>query len=142
MSLTRRNFLRGIAGIVAISAGLSCISDEEKSRERAKEDKSEYKEGVVIRESGNFAGLEDSSGAVFGNRSVKIGGGTYVLHVKTSDATYTFSVYQSDKPLEALALAIEEGTKIRFRTKGYFGGPCFSSDNIGWNKSDDVSVLK
>jgi hypothetical protein len=52
-----------------------------------------YSDGVVKREAGNVAGVVESSGALFGNGSVKIGDPTYVLQVETDNGLYTMSIY-------------------------------------------------
>ena len=72
-----------------------------------------YLEGEVIKESGSVVSVIESSGAVFGNESVKFGNPTYVLRVKTEKGIYTINVEgDSQKPLAALAEAIKAGDKV------------------------------
>src|SRR3989338_7257306 len=77
----------------------------------------EYLEGKVTKESGSVVNLMESSGALFGNESVKFGNPSYVLTVETYQGRYVISVDERySKPLVALAEAIEVGDKIRFKT--------------------------
>ena len=102
----------------------------------------DYLEGTVIKEAGSAAQLVESRGAFFGNESVKLSNPTYLLQIQTSDGVYTTSVFNTPplneryKSLEALALVIEEGTKVRFLYKSRFG-----EDRIGHIYSDEITVL-
>ena len=108
----------------------------------------EYLEGKVTKESGSVVNLMESSGALFGNESVKFGNPSYVLKVETCQGRYVISVDEIHsrvyKPLVALAEAIEVGDKIRFKTN-YKDGPHvrdnFSKDRIGSIYSNDIELL-
>jgi len=102
-----------------------------------------YIEGTVVEEYGRGLGLEESSGAWFGNESVRIVNPSYTLKIQTSEGVYTASVYcswTSRKTLEALSAAIEPGTKIRF-AKRYKGREKFDEDKIGTIRTDELTVL-
>lgn len=112
----------------------------------------EYQTGEVIRESGTLVErrenrLEDSSGAIFGNDSVRVGNQSYILEVSAEDGIYTIGVIdgrnshnQIYKSMEALEQAIEVGDRIKFLT--VLGGTHrkFSEDRIGSNYSSDITI--
>ncbi len=114
----------------------------------------DYIEGTVVKEYGNVARIVESSGALFGNESVKLGNPNYGLIVETSRGKYTIDVDVSDKsgssgPKTAynLAARIEEGTKIRFPTT--FDGRSrtnkpigFTDDKVGYLDPDDIQILE
>ena len=108
-----------------------------------------YIEGEVVREGGSLVrNLAESSGAFFGNESVKVGKPTYVLTVKTDEGIYTMKVKNTHaKPIEALAQAIEEGSRVKFAKNSCrdMGNVTykdhFSQDRIGSIYSTHVQVL-
>ena len=114
----------------------------------------DYIEGTVVREYGNVARVVESSGALFGNESVKLGNPNYGLVVETPQGKYTIDIDVSDesgslgpKTAYNLAARIEEGTKIRFPTK--FDGSSrtrmpigFTDDKVGYLDPDDIQILE
>jgi hypothetical protein len=101
--------------------------------------KPEYVTGTVTQERGTVAQIVESSGALFGNESVKISDPTYVLQIQTPQGLYSASIKESSsKPLDALALAIEEGSRIRVE-KGYWDSH-FGEDRIGYLYSENIIV--
>jgi len=77
----------------------------------------QYQEGKVTKESGTVVNVVESSGALFGNESVKFGNPNYVLTVETDQGKYVINVRENyRKPLVALAEAIEVGDRIKFKT--------------------------
>ena len=110
----------------------------------------EYKTGMVLKESGSVTNLVQSSGAVFGNESVKIGS-TYLLELQTKDGIYFADVQynyvqgQPDKTIEGLALAIEEGDSVRFQTtKGHpshIDNALFDKDKIGTTYTSNMTLV-
>ncbi|MBI2004262.1 hypothetical protein HYS72_02240 [Candidatus Pacearchaeota archaeon] len=106
-----------------------------------------YLEGIVKKESGSVTKLVESSGASFGNESVKIGYPTYNLQIKTSEGVYTARIIPGVmKSLEALELAIDVGSRVRFPK---IVGKCswleenaFGEDKIGKIYADDLIVLQ
>ena len=100
-----------------------------------------YLEGKVTKESGTACNIVESSGALFGNESVKFGEPTYILTVETKQGKYTINVIEYRKSILALAQAIEVGDSIRFALSGYDVSPCFSEDRVGSNLSMDIVVL-
>jgi hypothetical protein len=111
--------------------------------------KPEYLEGTVIKESGSVVNIVQSSGALFGNESVKFGQQNYILTVETTSGKYIIDVnegYNSRIPLAALAEAIEVGDKIKFKTNyesgwGSRGRLYFSRDRLGSIWIDDIEIL-
>ena len=89
------------------------------------DNKPQYVEGIVQKESGTIVDrqriIERSEGAMFGNESVRFGDHTYAIQFKIDDGkVYTFAVQESyQKKLEALNLAIEEGTRIRMTRESF-----------------------
>ncbi|MBS3074618.1 hypothetical protein J4447_04175 [Candidatus Pacearchaeota archaeon] len=104
----------------------------------------QYQEGKVTKESGTVVNIVESSGALFGNESVKFGNPNYVLTVETDQGKYTINVEgRYSKPLAALAEAIEVGDRIKFKTN-HWGGKdrdYFSRDRIGSVPSDEIELL-
>ena len=106
-----------------------------------------YLEGKVTKESGTIVNLVESSGAFFGNESVKFGNPNYILTIETSGGKYIVDVSETySKPLAALAEAIEVGDKVKFKTnyEAMIGDirSYFSSDKIGSVPSDEIEVIK
>ncbi len=101
-----------------------------------------YLEGRVIKESGTVVNLVESSGALFGNESVKLGNPNYLLTVETSEGKYIMDISEHySKTLAALAEAIEVGDKVRFITNDPNDYPGFSKDRIGTIHSHNIEVL-
>ncbi|MFH1174980.1 MAG: hypothetical protein V1725_07650 [archaeon] len=103
-----------------------------------------YLQGKVVKEAGSVASVVESSGALFGNESVKFSNPTYLLQVQTSQGLYTIDVQNGcfGKTIEGLALAIEEGDSIRFPITIEPNTQYFSGDRIGKLKADLITVLK
>jgi hypothetical protein len=112
-----------------------------------------YETGLVVKEAGSVANVIESSGALFGNESVKISDPTYLLVLQTKNGLYTVDIKQGyytnvapNKTLEGLALAIEEGDSVRFKLTA--GNPqrtddkLFSEDKIGINYAPDVTLIR
>jgi len=107
-----------------------------------------FVEGKVVSEYGNVARIVESSGALFGNESVKLGNPAYGLKVETPQGIYTIEVAVDDMsgssgPHTAynLAAAIEEGTKVRFPLQ-YGGRNLFSADRLGIVDPDDIEIQR
>ena len=108
--------IRKTLGAIVLSAAIglsSCDNSGSGSGEK-------YLEGTVIKEAGTVT------------QSPRFGDPSYVLQIQTENGVYTVSVIYNggDKTLEALSLAIEEGTRIRFAIR-QFGKDRFSEDRIG-----------
>jgi len=103
----------------------------------------EYVTGTVLTEMGNIARIEESSGALFGNESVKIGDPTYLLEIQTPQGLYIVSVIEDyKKPLEALARAIEEGSQVRIEKRDLDNSYRFGEDKVGHLRSDEIVVVR
>ena len=112
-----------------------------------------YVEGEVIERYGTLVGLVESSGAFFGNESIKIGGPLYIMKVKTQYKVYTIQIDALDnsgslgpQTIYNVAMATKIGTKIMFPTKAYGKNknkePAgFSSGNIGMLDPDDIQII-
>ena len=106
---------------------------------------SQYQEGKVTKESGTVVNIVKSSGAIFGNESVKFGNPNYVLTVETDQGEYVINVRENySKPLVALAEAIEVGDRIKFKTNYWDVKDLdyFSEDRIGSVPSDEIKLLR
>ncbi len=104
----------------------------------------QYQEGKVTKESGTVVNIIKSSGALFGNESVRFGNLNYVLTVETDQGKYVINVEENyHKPLAALAEAIEVGDRIKFKTNYWNGADIdyFSKDRIGSVPSDEINLL-
>jgi len=112
-----------------------------------------YVEGEVIERYGTVSGLIESSGALFGNESVKAGDPSYVIRVKTQNGVYTIEVDALDtsgssgpQTIYSVAAATKIGTKIKFPTKAYGKNwknqhAGFSSGNVGMLDPDDIEII-
>ena len=90
----------------------------------------EYVEGVVTKESGTIVNIVESSGAIFGNESVKFGNPSYVLTVESERGKYILNVRENwSKPLSVLSEAIEPGDRIRINVSN--DRTYISNDGIG-----------
>ncbi len=111
-----------------------------------------YWDAEVLKESGNTK-LKESSGALFGNESVKIRT-DYVLTLKRKDnnQTYFLKVNEVRKPLSALEASIDEGDIIRvverksdddYRESGNDSRDVYhmNSDKIGDIDSDHIILV-
>jgi hypothetical protein len=109
--------------------------------ERNKQKKSEYVTGTVLKERGTVT--QEVNGENYKN-NVNVDHRSYVLEIQFPDGKYTASIYDSwgYKPLEALALAIEEGSQIQVKKENLDGSNRrFRVDKIGYLKTDDIIVL-
>ncbi len=107
-----------------------------------------YVEGKVVSEYGNVARIVESSGALFGNESVKLGNPVYGLKVETPQGIYIIEVDVNDQsgsrgPHSAynLAAAIEEGTEVKFPLR-YDEKDLFSVDRLGILDPDDIEIIE
>ena len=126
--ISRRDFLRVASGVTLGALVASGC-----------EDYSAYTRGTVLKESGTIVdsqkAIERSEGALFGNDSVRVSEPTYAIQFRADhdNKVYTVSVTGSPSRLEALSLAIEQGTKIRIkryllnRFKGVVGQVSYSN---------------
>lgn len=126
-------------GALALTSLLGCDNPET------------YLEGKVIKEGGSVVNIVQSSGALFGNDSVKFGDPTYVLAVETNEGKYIIDVREYSftrtfkHTLVALAEAIKEGSVIKFPKSYKCNGKdesYFAKDKIGRLSSDSIEVVK
>ena len=133
----KRNYLLGLAAVGALFSG-GCDNSYKPAK---------YIEGVVIKEGGTITGrqqlIKESKGALFGNESVKIGKPTYVIQIELNDKVYTLGVYgyyeTGLSKLEALAFAVEPGTKLRILNRSYPSGGFLK--NVDSVDIDNIEVL-
>ena len=109
-------------------------------------------EGEVLETYGTLSRLEESSGALFGNESVKLGNPSYGMIVKTTQGVYNIQLDAFDDggtpgphTIYNMAGAIKKGTKIRFPTKAYGTNTAnqpmgFSNDRVGVLDPDEVQI--
>ena len=108
---SRRDFLgtglKAVLGLATVTIGVGCKRQEE-----------QYVEAIVTREFGTATHIVESSGAMFGNESVKFRYPTYGIQFKIGEDVYTASIKSSiHESLESLAVAIDEGTKIQIKER-------------------------
>jgi len=120
-------------GALVLSSLTGCVDNTE----------SRYTMGTVIKEAGTLAQVGESSGTIVeGNGGkMRLENPTYVLQIKMPEGVYTLSVGESwSKPLEALALAIKEGSKVKIKSRTldmYMG----TEDRVGYLPSKEIIVL-
>ena len=99
-----------------------------------------YKTGTVVKEAGSIVvaqqTIESKNCACFKDKYSEKWP-TYFLQIQTSEGIYTASIEPTyERPLEALALAIEEGTKVKFSTG------LIQSDKVGTIYADELKILE
>jgi len=100
------------------------------------------KMGKVTKESGDVLNIVESNERKFVNESRK-DNPIYVLSVDTESGEYTIYVSQDySKPIEALAVAIDVGDIIRFRTNSNKNISYFSQDRIGKVPSSTIELIE
>lgn len=98
-------------------------------------------EGTVKEEFGNVTRVETSSGALFGNESVKIGDPEYGIVLESNGRRYVITVRDSsDKPILSLAKAIEPGDRVRIELRPLYTN--IGEDGIGSTYGSQLIVLK
>ena len=106
-------------------------------------DNSEYIEGTVVKEAGTITQIVPSSGAMFGNESIKFSKPSYIIQIQTPQGLYTADIkhyFHQDKSLESMALVIEKGTKVKIQ-KSALGSSRFSEDKMGYLYTNEILVL-
>ena len=107
-----------------------------------------FVEGKVVSEYGNVARIVESSDALFGNESVKLGNPVYGLKIETPQGIYTIEVDVRNTSGSSgrhtaynLAAAIEEGTRVKFPLR-YGRRDLFSADGLGIMDPDDIEIQR
>ena len=123
-------------GAVIASIGLSGCGENQCSKQTL-----QTLEGTVKEEFGTTQRIVESSGAIFGNESVKFGGPTYGLVLETDEGEYIINVRDIPrlKPVYALARAIEPGDKVRI-TYDLFTR--IGNDRVGTTDSDTIELIE
>ncbi len=130
---------QALCGLVAaVAIGLTGCEKSEK--------KDPFVYGTVIKEAGTIVDrqkiIERAEGAIFGNDSIRFGDSTYILQIQTNQGLYTANVEKfGNKTLEALALAIEEGTEVKIERRYLEDKWRFGEDKIGKLCTDEIVVL-
>ena len=118
-----------IIGVIIESIGLAGCNNKPKTLE-----------GTVKEEFGTAPMIVGSSGALFGNESVKIGDPTYGLVLTNEQGEYFIDVYNyRTKPVIALARAIEPGDKVRINYNRYTR---IGNDGIGTTYSGTIELIE
>ena len=100
-------------------------------------------EGTVKEEFGNVTKVVDSSGALFGNDSVKIGNPEYGLVLESQGKIYHIKIENDrHKPIFALAKAIEPGDRVRISNTWAAKNLLVDEDGIGTVRSNWVSIIE
>jgi len=98
-------------------------------------------EGTVKEEFGTASRIVESSGAIFGNESVKFGDPTYGLILEANDGTYTINIKDYwKKPVIALAKAIEPGDRVRVTYDNW--ATTIGNDKVGTTPSTTVDIIE
>ena len=108
-----------------------------------------FKTGTVVKIDGTLLRLVPSTGALFGNDTMKIGA-TYILSVQCPDGLYVVQVDNIEggpQTIYTLNSAIKVGTKIKFATKESPGNleyitPNFSEGKMGIVDSNSIIILQ
>lgn len=117
-----------------------------------KKPEDDYLEGVVSNVAGNMPGLIQSNGFL-SNETVKISDFKLIFQVNTVEGEYTIKVNEwGERSLEALAVAIPQGSRIRFAKGIYYSDTLlnpwmyhyikrFGPDRIGSIRSTEIYLL-
>ncbi len=97
-------------------------------------------EGTVKEEFGTAQGLVESSGALFGNESVKISDPVYGLILESDGKEYIITIEnESVRPVTSLAKAIEPGDRVEIKYDPL--GTFIGKDGIGVTPSHTVYLI-
>jgi hypothetical protein len=103
-------------------------------------------EGEVVKIYGTLPALVTSSGALFGNESVRISDTSLVYMIKVGEDIFTINVLEGSKiARESLIPRICIGTKITFTVKIVAptkSGEFNPNHHAGSNSADDIGVAK
>jgi hypothetical protein len=112
----RRVLIRTLTSILAAGA---CFGSCKGYKSFDEVENPNYLSGEIISQSGTAPALVSSTGAMFGNDSIKIGEPSYVMVVRTKQGDYVLNVVENGKSLLALAEAAKTRKHITFRTNRY-----------------------
>jgi len=130
----RKQFVLIATLLVILLPIVSCGSEEKRI------------EGEVVKIYGTLPVLVTSSGALFGNESVRISGTSLVYMVKVGEDILTINVLEGSKiPRESLIPRVCIGTKITFTVKIVAptkSGKFDPNHHAGSNSADDIGVAK
>ncbi len=104
-----------------------------------------YAVGSVVREFGSRAQFVERGESLFGIETMKAQEARYGIMVNVGEILYTIEIKRSsDNPRTPFSLpaAIEEGTTVKFRTRGEDGGCIFSKDRFGILTTDDIEIYR
>ncbi|MCA9458951.1 MAG: hypothetical protein KC550_00215 [Nanoarchaeota archaeon] len=126
---------KSLVGIVLASAAAIGLSDCET--------KPEYIHGTVQKESGTIIDrqrvIEGSECTYFDNKSVGFGEPNYAIQFRADDGElYTFQIKPLYHRLEALNMAIEQGTRIRIKRNDFKRN---LKGNVGNISDNELEVL-
>ena len=101
-----------------------------------------YIEGIVIEEFGNAPGISESSGAIFGNESVKLSGKDYGIRVETNKGIYTIDLSDDQiGPIGPKTVLNLSNAIVPYETRVKFPIANFTNDRIGQLDPDEIEVL-
>ncbi|OGM96907.1 MAG: hypothetical protein A3B86_00115 [Candidatus Yanofskybacteria bacterium RIFCSPHIGHO2_02_FULL_38_22b] len=107
-------------------------------------DKTKRIEGEVIKVSGTLPSLVESSGALFGNESVRLANPSLVYMVRVGNDIYTLDIKEGNRISRiTLVPRICVGTRISFMVREVKGGDNkeFNPNHLaGSNSADDIGV--
>jgi hypothetical protein len=106
-------------------------------------DKEGWEYGKVVKISGNSSGLTKSSGAMFGNESVRITDNSLVYSIRTGKGEiYTISVYEGEHVSRALiASRVCLGTGISFAVRIIKGSASNTPNyHVGGESADKIFI--
>jgi len=118
--------LKKLLGTIALSgvAGISGCAEE-------------YKTGTVIKEVESIVVAQQTIKSNYPCDKYTCRIATYLLQIQTSEGIYTASIEPTyERTLEALALVIEEGTKVNFLM--YYSQP----DKVGTIYANELEILE
>ena len=135
-----------LGAVMAIACAVPFFILEPGSGRANSRKKDQYLEGTILNEWGNLPGLIGSKG-LFAPDTIKINESRYILEIQTEKGKYVTSIYDvgdGTRSLEALSVAIEKGSRVRFVETKYdnAGRPYgrFGQDRIGGLRSDEIFI--
>ena len=104
-------------------------------------EKTVWEWGRVTKISGTLPGLVKSSGAIFGNESVRLGDQTLVYTVKVNDSVYTIDIPEAGQVSRVnLMTRVCVGTYVSFPVRMVDKGTYIANPNVGAVIPSDMHV--
>jgi hypothetical protein len=137
----KMNKLQKALGIGTFALALGGCGDNQ-SNPKSNPEPNQYVYGTVVKERGTVAQMINATNVE--SKNSEKNDKSYVLQIQTDRGLYTATIkeygFSGNHTLEALALAIEEGSKVKIPLKFLENDQRFAEDKIGWLYANEIFV--